>query len=196
MPPDDPVKHQTTRRLRELNAYHRSPGNRQLTRIVRDQDEGISCRPRITWDRGIRLGRRRPAIVRPQTGAKSSAIREICGPFIRRPTHRGCGSRPSSVHLRQRHLESTCYLSAGTISARDACHAGISPANTPTSALTAKPVVASEIEGRKAIRIPSVPSARLLVRRMTIARPTPTRPPQRLTSKLSDSTNPKMCQPL
>lgn len=52
-------------------------------------------------------------------------------------------------------------LRAGTISARDACHAGAIPAKRPTKAETAAPIAASEKDGKNAMRIPSVPNAKL-----------------------------------
>ena len=51
-------------------------------------------------------------------------------------------------------------LNAGTISACAACHAGVTTARIPSPVAMVTPVIASEKEGRKAIRMPSVPKAK------------------------------------
>lgn len=48
-----------------------------------------------------------------------------------------------------------------TISALAACAAGTIPANNPTIDEASRPIIASDMDGRNAMRIPSVPSARL-----------------------------------
>lgn len=52
------------------------------------------------------------------------------------------------------------------------------PAKRPTTIATTIPVKPSEIEGKKVIRIPSVPSAKLLVLKMIKADPMPSSPQQ------------------